>query len=69
MELHGSTASNLLSACKSARRLRTHPVHADTLAYWSSLVHLARRELAGVRDGPLLSLTTKLEAELADRST
>ncbi len=69
MELYGSTESNLVSACKSARRLRAHPVHADTLAYWSDLVDQARLELAAGRDEPILALTMKLETELADRFT
>lgn len=54
MELHGSLASNLRMALDSSRRLRGHPVHRDTLAFWADLVGEARaRRAAGADlDGP-----------------
>jgi len=67
MELHGTVADNLGSALRSARRLRGHPVHADTLRYWMDLLHLARRQLALSSDPSLLAITLDLEKELADR--
>jgi len=56
MELHGSLASNLQLALGSSRRLRGHPVHRDTLAFWSELISEARaRRAAGrVPDDPEL---------------
>jgi hypothetical protein len=37
MDLHGSIANNLTSAVQSARRLKGHPVHAETLCRWADL--------------------------------
>jgi hypothetical protein len=67
MELHGTLANNLASAVQSARRLRGHPVHADTVAHWTDLLHHAQRELSGGSDEPIDALVTELEDELADR--
>ena len=69
MELHGSIAKNLTSAVQSARRLRGHPVHADTLGHWAELLHHARRELAGSSTEQIRSLILELEKELAERTT
>jgi hypothetical protein len=68
MDLHGSLATNLASAVQSARRLRGHPVHADTLSHWTELLHHARREMAGGSSEAIPSLILELEEELADRS-
>ena len=68
MELHGSIAANLTSAVHSARRLRGHPVHADTLGHWTGLLHHARRDLTGGSTETVLSLVLELEKELTDRS-
>jgi hypothetical protein len=68
MKLHGSIANNLASAVQSARRLKGHPGHADTLAHWSDLLHHSRRELAEGTKEPILSLILELEKELADRA-
>jgi hypothetical protein len=68
MELHGTIANNLASALQSARRLRGHPVHADTLGHWTDLLHHARRDLAEGSSEPILSLALELEKELADRT-
>jgi hypothetical protein len=69
MELHGSIANNLTSAVQSARRLRGHPVHADTLDHWADLIQHARRQLAAGSTETILTLIVELENELADRST
>ena len=69
MDVHGSIETNLASAVRSARRLRGHPVHADTLQHWTDLLHQARRELAADPDsatGTLKQLVADLETELAD---
>ena len=68
MELHGSITNNLSSAVQSARRLRGHPVHADTIGHWADLLHHARRELAEGSTEPILGLVVQLEKELAERT-
>ena len=68
MDLHGSTSNNLASALQSARRLRGHPVHDDTLGHWTDLLHHARRELAAGSSEPIQALVLELERELADRA-
>jgi hypothetical protein len=67
MELHGSLANNLTSALQSARRLRGHPVHEDTLGHWAQLLTHARRAVAAGSPEPILPLVLELEKEIADR--
>jgi hypothetical protein len=70
MEMHGTVEANLISAIASAKRLRGHPVHPDTLAHWSDFLHHARRELAADQSPDrqaLMLLVAELEAELANR--
>jgi hypothetical protein len=48
MEIHGTIAQNLEAAVASSRRLKGHPIHKDTLAFWSDLIGEARaRRAAG----------------------
>lgn len=68
MEIHGSIANNLTSAVKSARRLKGHPIHADTLGHWKELLDHARREFAKGSAEPLDALILQLENELAYRT-
>jgi len=68
MELHGTIANNLTSAVQSARRLRHHPVHADTLGHWADLLDHARRELSAGSNEPIQALILELENEMADRT-
>lgn len=68
MEIHGSIANNLASAVKSARRLKDHPIHADTLGHWRELLDHARGELAKGSAEPIQALIVELENELADRT-
>jgi hypothetical protein len=68
MDLDGSVARNLTSAVQSARRLKDHPVHSDTLGHWTDLLHHARLELATGSTEPIQSLILELEKELADRA-
>ena len=69
MDIHGSLASNLQAALASARRYRGHPVHAETIAFWSELLQHARalkaegNEEASIID-PLLA---ELDAAIAHR--
>jgi hypothetical protein len=69
MELHGSLASNLQMAIDSSKRLRGHPVHRDTLAFWSDLIGEARaRRAAGADpdDPDVERLIAELETAIAD---
>jgi hypothetical protein len=48
MQIHGSIAQNLRGALESSRRLKGHPIHRDTLRFWSDLIREARaRRAAG----------------------
>ena len=70
MQLHGSVQDNIVSALRSARRLRGHPVHADTLSHWTELLHHARHQLAEgavAEPEPVEQLVAELETELSDR--
>lgn len=66
MELHGSIEQNLAAAVRSARRLKGHPIHADTIEHWTELLSQARRELDGNPRDPMKDLILELENELAD---
>jgi hypothetical protein len=68
MELHGSIANNLTSAVQSARRLKGHPVHADTLGHWKELLDHARRELVAGSTEPIQDLILELENQMAERT-
>jgi hypothetical protein len=68
MKLHGSIADNLQAALASAKRLREHPVHKDTLTFWRDLVAHARAEMPEqTRPAEIENLVATLEGELADR--
>jgi hypothetical protein len=70
MRLHGSTEGNLISAIRSANRLRDRPVHTDTVKYWSDLIQHARNELSSSAALPLdelRRLVVDLELEVARR--
>jgi len=69
MELHGTLASNLQMALDSSKRLRGHPVHRDTLAFWSDLIGEARaRRAAGEDpdDPDVERLIAELETAIAE---
>ena len=68
MDLDGSLANNLASALRSARRLRGHPVHRDTLSHWTDLLDHARAELRGGSTEPILALVLDLERVVAERT-
>lgn len=70
MQLHGSIEGNLISAIRSANRLRDRPVHADTVRFWSDLIQHAHRELSSCAAMPsdaLKRLLSDLEQEIASR--
>ena len=70
MKLHGSTEGNLISAIRSANRLRDRPVHSDTVKFWSELIQHARKELsccAALPSEALRHLVAELELEIARR--
>jgi hypothetical protein len=69
MELHGTLASNLQMALDSSKRLRGHPVHRDTLAFWSDLTGEARARRAAGEDpdgSDVERLIAELEAAIAE---
>jgi hypothetical protein len=69
MELHGTLAHNLQLARDSSRRLRGHPVHRDTLAFWSDLIGEARASRAegdAADDTDVDRLIAELEMAIAE---
>lgn len=68
MELQGTILNDLSAAVQSARRLRGHPVHPDTLEHWTELLHHARRKLAENSSEQILPLILELEEEMANRT-
>ena len=71
MKLHGSVEGNLTAAVRSARRLRGHNVHAETLGYWDALLDHARGERpSGYPQEKRVvgRLIIDLETEIAQRS-
>ena len=70
MQLHGTIEGNLISAVRSANRLRDRPVHADTVKFWSELIRHARKELTSCAALPsegVRRLVAELELEVAKR--
>ena len=63
MEIAGSLKENLEAAVRSARRLRGHAVHRDTLDFWGSLLLLARATKKWEPIGDMMGIET-LVAEL-----
>ena len=69
MEIHGTLAFNLQMALDSSKRLRGHPVHRDTLAFWSELIREARaRRAAGVDpdDADVERLIAEVQSAIAE---
>lgn len=69
MELHGSITQNLQAAVESSRRLKGHPIHRDTLAFWSDLIREARARRSagdGADDREVEEAIAELETVLAD---
>jgi len=70
MELAGTIAENLQAAILSARRLRGHRVHGDTLRFWQDLLDCARRKArrsALPQSHEIYGLIADLQSELAAR--
>ena len=71
MEIHGSITSNLQAAVVSSRRLKGHPIHRDTLQFWSDLLSEARATRAaavGSDEPELEQLIAELETVLGGSS-
>ena len=69
MELHGSITQNLQAAVESSRRLKGHPIHRDTLAFWSDLIREARARRSageGINDREAEEAIAELESVLAN---
>ena len=69
MDIHGSLASNLIAALASARRYRGHPVHSDTIVFWSDLLQHARAlKVGGNEEASTIDpLLAELDAAVAER--
>lgn len=70
MELDGSNIQNLASAVQSAERLRGHPVHEDTLAFWQALLahwRATKRSQLVTDMGTIETLIARLHSDLAAR--
>lgn len=67
MKLHGTIEANLIAAIRSARRLRGHPVHPDTVGHWTEVLHEARRNPSSApHPNTIRELLVELEVELAE---
>jgi hypothetical protein len=70
LELSGTLAANLRVAVASAKRLRSHPVHSDTLEFWRALLaHCRAQERAPTSSEAedVEALMGELQTELATR--
>ena len=65
MQIQGSVRANLLAAIASTRRLKGHPVHADTVAYWHRLLDYGRLINRQPLGEPVSELVAELETEMA----
>jgi hypothetical protein len=70
MELDGTLEKNLVSAIRSAKRLRGQLVHEDTIEHWTDVLQLAETQL--LRDAlprrTLMQLASDLRTELASQA-
>jgi hypothetical protein len=67
MKLDGSLSDNLRAAVRSAKRLRGHHVHRDTLEFWRNLLSHARtaaRNPPIERSDEIDALIAELQGEL-----
>lgn len=70
MKLHGSLAKNLQTALQSAKRLRGHPIHKDTLVFWDELLAHGRAEMRSrptAETAEIEVLLAQLQEELTAR--
>jgi hypothetical protein len=71
MDLDGTVEKNLISAIRSAKRLRRRPVHGDTIEHWTYVLRRAEAELLS-KPSPereaLADLVSDLRAELEPRT-
>lgn len=71
MNLHGTLTDNLKAAVDSSKRLEGHPVHLDTVKFWTDLLQHARTLKAeGHVDASAIdSLLAELDLAVAERRT
>jgi len=70
MEFDGTIEKNVISALRSAKRLRGRSVHADTIEHWKCILERAQSDLACDSSSDhetMRQLVSDLEAELASR--
>ena len=65
MRIEGSVRANLIAAVASARRLRGHRIHSDTIAYWRNLLDHARKVSTQPQPELFGDVMAELESELA----
>jgi hypothetical protein len=56
--LHGTIEQNLISAVRSAKRLRGQQVHRETVEHWKYILGLGERELSAETSSELEGLRT-----------
>ncbi len=69
MDIDGSLAANLRAAVESARRHQGHPVHSETIVFWSDLLQHARTLKAEGNEAAMAidPLLAELDAAIAQR--
>jgi hypothetical protein len=70
VELSGTLAVNLRAAITSAKRLRGHAVHSETLAFWQALLSHSRAQARASNEpdaDEVESLMAELQTELSTR--
>ena len=65
MQIEGSIRANLIAASASAKRLRGHPVHCDTIKYWRQLLDYARKVSTQPQAEVFGDLMAELETEVS----
>jgi hypothetical protein len=71
VELSGTLAVNLRAAVTSAKRLRGHAVHIETLAFWEALLAHPRAQARASNEmdaDEVESLMAELQTELSVRA-
>jgi hypothetical protein len=70
MELHGTIEQNVISALRSAKRLRGQSVHRETVEHWEHVLARAEFDLSSrpsSEQRDLGGLVSELRMELASR--
>jgi hypothetical protein len=68
LEICGTIHANLRAALQSARRLKSGPVHPDTVEHWVRLVAVAKSQGAALDSYSTRELLSDLEQEIEARA-